>query len=71
MDHKLSPNESYTIISRTNYYYPILLIIFTSGIVISVQYLRIKVEVKESNPIKTKTASSHLEHVTVRAKIDM
>ncbi len=73
-DHKLSPNESYTIISRTNYYYPILLIIFTSGIVyFIVQYLRIKVEVKKkANPIKTKNGEFALRvNVTVRAKIDM
>lgn len=73
-DFKLSPNESYTVISSTNYYYPILLVGFTVAIVyFIIQYLRIKVEVKKkANPIKTKNGEFALRvNVTVKAKIDM
>lgn len=73
-DYKLHPNEIYTIVVKTNYYYPILII---AGIVaicyFAVQYFKIKVDVKKKiSPMRTKNGEFALRvTVHVRAKTDV
>ncbi len=73
-DHKLSPNESFEVIVKTNYFYFILILCIIGAFVYFIlMYLKIKIDIKKKIvPIKTKNGEFALRvSLNIRAKADV